>query len=179
MIITRSREPSTWRTAAFCPSLNQSREHGRFGSPSGRQRPRPSRAKSISRDSRASISFVVAICRPATSLRISGRSAISLCNALDRDRADAAFQGFGQRACVPAPPPRARSCARWRDRPPCLSPRSGLAATRSRRCTAASASRSLSVSRLSHSLRKRFPAQRACPSSRGSRPRVPPCGRDR
>ena len=39
IIITRSREPSTWRTAAFCPSLNQSREHGRSGSPSGRQSP--------------------------------------------------------------------------------------------------------------------------------------------
>ena len=77
IIITRSREPSTWRTAAFCPSLNQSREHGRSGSPSGRQRPRPWRAKSISRDSRASISFVVAILRPSTSLRISGTLAAS------------------------------------------------------------------------------------------------------
>ena len=41
----------------FCPSLNQSREHGRFGSPSGRHRPRPLRANSISRDSRAIISL--------------------------------------------------------------------------------------------------------------------------
>ena len=96
IIITRSREPSTWRTAAFCPSLNQSREHGRSGSPSGRNRPRPWRAKSISRDSRASISFVVAIFRPATSLRISGRWPHLACHALDRDRANAAFQGFGE-----------------------------------------------------------------------------------
>ena len=64
-------------SAAFWPSLNQFREHGRSGSPSGRQRPRPCRAKSISRDSNANISSVVAIGRPVISLRMSGRLLIS------------------------------------------------------------------------------------------------------
>ena len=56
----------------------------------------PARAKSISLDSRASISFVVAIWRPATSLRIRGRSRISRVTSSTVTAPMPAFQGFGE-----------------------------------------------------------------------------------